>query len=192
MRGIALILVAGLLPAVASAQQQQPFVAPLPVGSRPTAAQPVQNMPATYEGRLARGHVLYKSADFGESLAVYEAAKELDPKNPSAYYFIACALSKMGRHDDAIATINKAISIFGDQDVNMHAKLLFVLAVIMEERGDKESAKNAWAAYLSYVQANLNALAFAGSATSRIDALEKKMKLDQDYKIVLERIAGGN
>ena len=116
----------------------------------------------------------------------------MDRSNPQAYYFMACALSKLGRHDEAVSAVNTALTMSGNGDGNTHAKLLFILAVIMEERGDKETARNAWAAYLEYTRSNANALAFAGSATARIETLEKKMKLDQDYKIVLERIAGSN
>jgi tetratricopeptide (TPR) repeat protein len=173
-RGIAIALAVALLPVAASAQAAD-------------AAQP--QLPPHYEGKLAHGHALYLATDFTGALAAYNAAKAQDSGQAPAYYFIACAQSKLDQHDDAIATLKTAATIAGDKDQSLHAKALFMVGVVQERKGDWEAAKTAWNEYLNYAKAHGDATTFVPAAEGRIEAIDKKLKLDSDYAPVREKMA---
>jgi tetratricopeptide (TPR) repeat protein len=177
-RGIVIILALAAVPAAALAQD-----AP----AEDAAAQP--ELPPYYEGKLARGHAMYLATDFAGALNAYGAAKDQDAGRPDAYYFIACAQSKLGQHDDAIASLKTAATIAGEKDTTIHAKALFMIGVVQERKSDWKAAKAAWNEYLGYAKSHSDATTFVPSAEGRIEAIDKKIKLDSDYAPVRERLA---
>jgi tetratricopeptide (TPR) repeat protein len=141
---------------------------------------------------LSEGHVKYLAQDYEGALAKYEQARDKDSGQSIAYYFTGCALARLKRWDDAIAQFKTAATIAGVKDESLHARAIFVAAVTLEQKGDLSGAKSAWEDYQTYAQAHEKAVVYKDSARERIAAIDKKMKLDEDYKIVVERIAKGD
>jgi hypothetical protein len=77
----------------------------------------------------------------------------------------------------------------GVKNPSIHAKALFLIALVEEMRGQLVSAKDGWIAYKSYIQTNKDAIGYPGTADARIEAIDKKLALDEKYKVVQERIA---
>ncbi|MDD5306676.1 MAG: hypothetical protein PHU25_05080 [Deltaproteobacteria bacterium] len=137
---------------------------------------------------LGAGHVKYLAQDYEGALKKYEEARDKDSGQPIVYYFAGCALAKLKRWDDALSQFRTAATIAGVKDESMHARAFFIAAVTLELKGDLAGAKSAWEDYLAYAQAHEKAVIYPNSARERISAIEKKLKLDEDYKIVVERI----
>jgi tetratricopeptide (TPR) repeat protein len=172
-------------PAAAWAQDA-PAAEPASAVAETTAA---PELPAHYEGKLARGHASYLATDYSGALAAYQAAKNQDAGLAPAYYFMACAMSKLDRHDEAVAMLKTAATIAGEKDQTLHAKALFMIAVVQERKGDWSAAKQAWNEYLSYAEAHGDATTFVPVAQGRIEIIDKKLKLDQEYAPVREKRA---
>jgi hypothetical protein len=195
IRWILVNLVSGLFVCSAFAQDTpapdttpEPKAAPEPAAEQPdTTAAETSDIPATFEGRLAHGHSRYLATDYTGALDSYGKAKELEAGEPVVYYFIGCAEAKLERWDDAISSLKTAATIAGSKDVGLHAKALFMIAVVQERRGEWGAAKAAWTEYASYAKAHEDALTFVAVAEGRLAAIEKRMQLEKDYAIVKER-----
>ena len=185
IRGIFFALVLVIAPVAAWAQDTAPSE-PAPDASENAAA---SDLPAHYEGKLARGHASYMATDYSGALATYQAAKDQDAGRAPAYYFMACAMSKLDRHDEAVGMLKTAATIAGEKDQNLHAKALFMIAVVRERKGDWTAAKTAWKEYVSYANAHSDATTFVPAAEGRIEAIDKKLKLDEEYAPVREKRA---
>jgi tetratricopeptide (TPR) repeat protein len=144
---------------------------------------------ATFHGELARGHELYKSQDFEGAYQAYEAAKDKAPGSPIAYYFLGCTQVRLARYDDASVTLRAVTTMAGDKNQSLHAKALFMIAIVEEMRVKLDSAKEAWNAYKAYVEPRKDAISYIGTAVARIDAIDKKLALDEKYKVVQDRLA---
>ena len=81
---------------------------------------------------------------------------------------------------EAISALNTAATISGDKDVALHAKALFVIAVVQEQKADWDAAFDAWRTYLDYAQGHADAKGFPESAKSRIAAIEKRRELEKE------------
>jgi len=134
----------------------------------------------SYEAMIMTGHKLYVGGDAKGALEKYEAAKEATSGNPNAYYFIGAAKAKLGQLSEAISALNTAATISGDKDVALHAKALFVIAVVQEQKADWDAAFDAWRTYLDYAQGHADAKGFPESAKSRIAAIEKRRELEKE------------
>lgn len=212
IRGIITFLAAGLVPLAALAQMGAPTGSEQPeteatgtAGEAEPAAEtageatdvapeptPAASIPDTYAGRLTRGHRAYIAGDPSGAIDAYNKAKEMEPGRAEVYYFIGCAQAKLGMYDEAVSSLGTAGTIAGDKDEPLHAKTLFMVAVVAEMKGDFASAKAAWEAYLGYAQTHGEATTFAATAQARLEAIEKKLALDESYKVVVERIASGS
>ncbi len=144
---------------------------------------------ASGRNKLVSGHTMYLEGNYKGALAVYNEVKEKEPGNPAPLYYAACAMAALDQYNEAIAALNAAASIVGDKDASLHAKMLFMSAVVRERQGDLASATTAWNNYISYAKAHGDAVTFIASANSRIEAISKKTQLDKDYQIVRQRIA---
>jgi tetratricopeptide (TPR) repeat protein len=182
IRGILITLVLVAIPIAAWAQEAE-------TAEPASAGASSSSLPPYYEGKLARGHAKYLASDYNGALAAYEAAKDQDAGRAPAYYFIACAMSKLNRHDEAVAMLKTAATISGEKDQNLHAKALFMTAVVLERKGDWKGAKAAWNEYLSYAKTHGDATTFVPAAEGRIEVIDKKLKLDEEYAPVRERRA---
>ncbi len=184
-----------LLPAAAFAQGvpviTQTPPPPSSAGTPDTAATAPQvvDTPETVHGKLARGHRLYLGSDFAGALSAYEQAKEMEPGNAAIYYFIGCAQIKLDRFDDARVTLKTVSTLAGAKDESLSAKAMFLVAVLEENRRRFDTAKEDWGAYKGYAQTHQQAVTFIATAEARLEAIERKRKLDEEYAVVRERIA---
>ena len=161
---------------------------PEPAPAETTVPQ-IKQTGQTYHGRLASGHQRYLAGDFSGALSEYEAAKQMSPGDPSAYYFIGCTQARLARYDDAIVTLKTTGTLAGEKDPSLQAKALFMSAVVEEMRGRLDAAEAAWTAYRGFAQTHDSAQTFPATPDARIAAIEKMRKLDQEYAVVRERLA---
>ena len=162
-RGMLFVLALVLLPASALAQPQEGL---------------------SFDGVLAEGHALYLAGDHEGALARYQDAKG----NALAYYFVGCAFSALDKTEDAVSALSTAATIAGEKDQSLHAKALFMIAVLRERSADWDAAKEAWTKYQGFAQTHADATTFVPVAQERLDAIEKRVKLDADYQVVRDRI----
>ncbi len=166
-RGMLFVLALAALPASAHAQPQGGL---------------------SFDGVLAEGHALYLAGDHEGALAKYQDAKEQEPGNALAYYFVGCAFSALDKVEDAVSALSTSATIAGEKDKSLQAKALFMIAVLRERSADWDAAKEAWIDYLGFAQTHADATTFMPVAQERLDAIEKRVKLDADYQVVRDRI----
>jgi tetratricopeptide (TPR) repeat protein len=143
--------------------------------------------PATYDGLLAAGHKLYLDGDAAGALAKYEEAKSADSGKPAAYYFVGFAKARLGNVEDAISSLGTAATLAGDKDIAMHAKALFSIAVVYDDKGDWDAAFTAWNKYLEYAEAHKDAAVFVDTAKSRIAVIERRRALETEGAAIRSR-----
>ena len=148
-------------------------------------------LPESYTGKLDYGHGLYLRGDYAEALAAYTAAKDSRTADPLPLYFIACAQAKLGNLDEARTALSALKTVCGERLPGLHARGLFLAAVIEEMGGDLAASAEAWAAYKSFAAAHSSVPTFVASADARSAAIEKVRTLDEQYQVVRERISGG-
>jgi tetratricopeptide (TPR) repeat protein len=141
---------------------------------------------------LADGHTKYRAGDFQAALEAYLQIKDKLPGSAWIYLFIGTAQRAMEQWDEALASFKTTATIAGTKDVDLRAKALFNLAVTHEARAGEEpgpsthwnSAKLAWAEYLDLARANPGAKVFPDDARARIETIEKRFALWEDYEQV--------
>ena len=107
MRKVACIVVMSCLSLISSAFGQ-PGPTP-PPASRPDASS-VQDKLRQYRELNQQLVSLLEKKDFAASAEVCRKMIELAPRDPSAHYNLACCLARLGKPDDAIAELRRAIS----------------------------------------------------------------------------------
>ncbi len=166
----------------------QPEPAPAPAAEPVAAPAPAIDTSLDFHGLISQGHSLYIQQNFEGAMQSYEAAKNKEPGDPMVYYFIGCVQIKLARFDDAQVTFTTVKTMAGDKDTNIHAKALFMLAHLEELRSNLDAAMNAWTAYKGYVQTRTVAANYIATADARMAVIEAKRALDEQYKVVVERI----
>ncbi len=159
-------------------------------GTQPAAPASL-SIPEGYNAKLEYGHGLYLKGDYQSALTVYRAAKDSKTTDPLPLYFIACAQAKLSQYDDAMTTLSALKTVCGDKLQSLHARALFLEAVIEETRGNLENAKLAWTVYKRFATSHIDIQTLPKSADARLQAIAKKTELDAQYQVVRERIAGG-
>lgn len=141
-----------------------------------------------YAEALSQGHRASLAGDHAKALERYEAAKEMSPGEADAYYFIGYAQGRLKMFDEAVATLRTAQTIVGKKNADLSGKLLFLQAVLEEQRGDIHAAEKAWTEYLGFAQTHKGDRVFLGTAQKRLEAIKKKHKLDKEYVQVRKRL----
>lgn len=161
------------------------------ISSNTLAQSPNQpaSRPETYEGLLALGHTQYINQSYDEAMVHYEAAKNVDPGKPDAYYFIGCTLKQQKKYQNAVSMLASAATVAGDTSPSMHAKALFVIAVTWEVALNLEKAKYAWIDYKSFAAIHPEANPFTTVANERGEAINVWLKRLEEYEIVKQRIS---
>ena len=155
------------------------------------AAEPAAALPEGFEAKLDYGHGLYLKGDYEGALKVYTAARDSRSTDPLPFYFIACAAAKLERFEDAETALSALSAMCGEKVPSLHARGMFLSAVIAELKGDKEGAVAAWGAYKTFAEAHSSVPVFPATADARLAAFEKVRALDEQYRVVRERISGG-
>lgn len=155
----------------------------------PEGAAAPAGKPVVLGDLLLKGHNAYLAGDFEGALAAYNDANAQKPGNSRIQYYIGCALSKLKRDVEAQAAFQTAVTVADDKTAGIAAKALFMIAVLEETRDTGDAIKTAWTAYKNFAGENQGVPTFVGSADARIAAYEKKVQLDEQYRVVRERIA---
>jgi len=151
-------------------------------------AQPENGM--NFDAKLAAGHTAYLGGNYQRALSIYESAKAISSGNALVYYFIGCAKAKLNQYDEAISTLKIASGIAGEKDQNLHAKVLFIIAMMEEKRSSFDAAKIAWSNYLSYAKGHADTTSFVSVAEDRIKVIEVKEQLLKDYAAIKKKSPG--
>jgi tetratricopeptide (TPR) repeat protein len=127
--------------------------------------------------------------DFAGAIEAYQAAIQLEPKNPLAFYLLGEAQLAAGSLTEADAAWNRAALESGERDPALRAKILFVLADLRERQKKWDDARAAWQVYLDWAAKFPNASAFPTSGQSRQRVIDAMLKQDKAYEVVRQRIA---
>jgi tetratricopeptide (TPR) repeat protein len=84
---------------------------------------------------ILRGQVLFAMEKYSESWQAFDRATTLDPERWDVWGMKAASLAKIGRFDEAIASINKGMELAPDEPVNIYNR-----ACIYCIKGDKTNA----------------------------------------------------
>ena len=74
------------------------------------------------------------------ALGFYEKALTVSPNYVSAYGGYACSLAELGRTDEGLAAINKALELFSSNGPEQLAYMLHIRAYILEKMGNLQPA----------------------------------------------------
>ena len=138
---------------------------------------------------IDQGHTQYLGGNYKDALSHYSNAKETNPAEPMALYFIGCAQAKLDRHDEALSTLQALIAVVRETNSSIHARSLFMIAVIEEMSGDNAGVVEAWTEYKAFAEAHQNIRTFVSSATQRLSAYQARAEQEERYKPVRERIS---
>ncbi|HYL41103.1 MAG TPA: tetratricopeptide repeat protein, partial [Candidatus Binatus sp.] len=75
-----------------------------------------------YKDALRRGHVALLGDELETALAAYEEAAALVPDRPLPYASMGAVLARLGRHDDALAAVDRALAIAPDDEASIRAR----------------------------------------------------------------------
>lgn len=143
----------------------------------------------TYEGLLAIGHAKYVAKDYAGALEQYKKAKSSEPAKAEAYYFIGCTLKQEKKYQEAATSLASAVTVAGESNPAIHAKALFVMAVVWEMASNMEKAKFAWADYAAYAKLHPDNHPFVTVADDRMKVLLNRESQLKQYQVVRDRIA---
>lgn len=152
----AVVLVAfGVTLGVGVARFTEPDRTMVPPGSRipvtvelpPTpASEPARPIPPEMlQGMLQAAHQSLDAARYREAIAAYQAVLKRDPRNVEAITHLGVILSIAGHTDDALAALDKAITI----DPRYAHAYLDKGRVLYEGKRDYQGAIEAWEQFLS-------------------------------------------
>jgi tetratricopeptide (TPR) repeat protein len=152
--------------------------------SLPTAAQGKGSAEASTQ--LAKGHAAYLAGNAEAALAAYEQAKAASPDVPSIHFYLACALARQGREDEAVVALQTAISLDAGKNPTFANRLgLF--------RGQLEERRQKWAAaataYGEVVTRGGQPLQVVAAAKTRAEVLSARDRLAESYAPVRQRLA---
>jgi tetratricopeptide (TPR) repeat protein len=136
---------------------------------------------------IRRGDEAALARDFPKAQAAYQAAIELDPKNPLAHFRKGQALVRAGNLAEAETVYQDAMRL-ADKDTTIHAAALFVLADLKERQGQRDAAITAWKAYADYLKTESTAKGYPDTPADRDKRLKRYNELVVEGKAVRERI----
>jgi TolB-like protein/Tfp pilus assembly protein PilF len=134
------------------------------------------------------GLVLYRAREYEAALDVLQQAMELDPDHPMPYLPRGLSLSMLGRHEEAVATLEKGL-VASDRSSEMLAQLALAYgragrtsdarAMLFElQARDRTQHVSPFAFALAYVG--------VGEADKAVDALEAAYRSREWYLCVLK------
>ena len=173
LRSLVLTALAVLLAAPAFAQK--------PVGP----SKETEGLPKPYVDAIGKGEAAFQARDFAASTTAFQDAIKVDPKIMLGYYRLGEAQRAAGKLDDADATWQSALGKKGSNELK--AKVMFVIADLRERQGKWQPAKEAWAAYASFLSSS-KAKGYPATPTERQKQADRRMKDEKDYGAVKERI----
>jgi tetratricopeptide (TPR) repeat protein len=152
------------------------------VGSSAASAQAGKG----YLDTVQKGEKAFVAGDAASAITAFQDAIKIDASQMLAFYRLGEAQRKAGKLDEADQAWQTATGKKGTPALN--AKVLFCIADLRERQGKWAAAKDAWAAYEKFLQSN-KAHGYPGSALDRKKQIDRRVKDEQDYGAVKDRIA---
>lgn len=183
-----LALVASLAVAPAVAQQPSgaaPKDAPKAAGA-PRKDPAGQTGISPYMEHIAKGQAAFVARDFPGAITAFQEAIKLDAGLMLGFYRLGEAMLETGKIEEAEGAWTTGLGKKGNEDLN--AKLLFCMADLRERQKNWQGAKDAWTAYTAFLTGHAKALGYPASAIERTKMIDRRVKDEQDYAAVKERI----
>lgn len=140
-----------------------------------------------YMELIIKGDAAFVARDVSGAASTFQDAIKSEPDQMLGFYRLGEVEIEQGKLDDADKTFEAGLSKKGTDDLK--GKLLFSIADLRERQHKWQAAKDAWAAYAAYLQGNPRAKGFPATATERIKQADRRMKDEETYTPVRERIA---
>ncbi len=196
MRRAITLLGIACIPFVANAQEASRVIRSEPetLATTETSAPEAPSGPdaPTPQNLTLQGQNLYLAGRYEEAIAVFSDADRANPNTPTVKFYLGVAYARLERYDDALAAFRVVVAMAGAEEKGIAAKARFNIALVKERQGVDDAALTAWKAYLDFAEKNPKVPTFVTSGNARVEALERKRKLGEEYRIVQERIASGD
>ena len=139
-----------------------------------------------YNEAVAKGQNAFIARDWSGAVTSFQDAIKIEPTAMIGFYLLGEAQLEAGKPDEAEAAWTSGLSKKGSEDLN--ARLLFVLADLKERQKSWVAAKDAWAAYSSFLVGHTAVKGYLATSEERIKRIEQRIKDEKDYAAVKERI----
>jgi tetratricopeptide (TPR) repeat protein len=138
---------------------------------------------------LKDGTTKYLAKDIPGAIEAFQAATELEPRNPLGFYYLGEA--HVGNKDlpQAEAAWLKATQVADQGPAGLKVKIFFVMADLRERQKQWDDAKAAWQQYADLLSTVPNGSTYPQVSAERIASIEAMQKQDKAYEIVRKRIA---
>jgi tetratricopeptide (TPR) repeat protein len=131
----------------------------------------------------------YAARDVAGAIEAFHKATDLEPRNPSGYYFLGEA--HLGNKDLAQAESAwlHASQVSDEGSPSLKLKIFFVIADLRERQKRWDDAKAAWEQYGDLCAKFPDAGVFPAVVKERIAMIDAMLTQDKAYEIVRKRIA---
>jgi tetratricopeptide (TPR) repeat protein len=141
-----------------------------------------------YTEQINDGHRQFANNDRDAALRAYRRALREGSDNAMATYYIACVQRAEGDFDAALETFQESARLAGESNPSLKARALMNIAFVQEARRDFPAAREAWRAYISFIESHSDVRSYVPNARERIAAITAWEELDAAYAPVRERI----
>lgn len=140
-----------------------------------------------YMETVSEGEKAFVAKDVAKAKSLFEKAIAQDGEKILAYYRLGEVLLASEKLKEAEETWLKAKGKKGT--ATLEGKVLFVLADAAERQKDWKKAKDAWAAYASFLQSTPKAVGYPATAAERQKQIDRRVKDEKDGAAVKQRVA---
>jgi tetratricopeptide (TPR) repeat protein len=145
----------------------------VPIALRAAELDPISVLP-----RMNLGIVAILAWRFEDAVTELQRVIEKDPNFARAYAFLACSLSYLGRHDEAIAVAREGV-----ERSNRHSMLVFSFGICTALSGKREEAHSIFEPILGELDPFYLATVYAvlGEDSKALDTLERAPEARSDW-----------
>jgi len=140
-----------------------------------------------YMETISKGEKAFVAKDIANAKSLFQKAITQDGEKMLAYYRLGETLLAEEKLEEAEKTWLTAKSKTGS--ATLQGKVMFVLADAAERQKDWKKAKEAWAAYASFLQSTPKALGYPATASERQKQIDRRVKDEKDGAAVKKRVA---
>jgi len=186
-----LLAVAPLLVLIALPAFAAPPKKPAPAAAAPAPEDPQIAVHKQFLETIKSGSAKYTAKDIPGSIADFQKATQLEPRNPLGYYFLGEV--HLGNNDlgQAESAWLHASQVSAEGSPGLKAKIFFVIADLRERQKRWDDAKAAWEQYTE-VSSKLTDAAYPKVGPERIGMIDAMQKQDKAYEVVRQRIKEEN
>ena len=144
----------------------------------PLALRAIELDPISVLPRMNLGIIQFLSWRFEDAIVELRRVLEKDPNFVRAYAFLACSLSFLDRHDEAIAAAHTGV-----EKSNRHAMLLFALGICIARSGPLDDARKIFEPIISELAPFYEATVYAmlHEDSRALDTLERAPESHSDW-----------